>query len=180
MRKIALFAFLSLAFASDKFIKTKINDDITVSLPSSMVKMTDDDIVVRSTMVRAPLAAYTNADRDVDFTANISATQWPDANLDVASKFFKANLYNLYDKIDMINSGTYEVNKKKFLYYEFESRVNGNKLKEAERLPIYRYIYVQYNIEKSRTLVFTFSCPRDKREDWQPVAHKIMKSVKLK
>ena len=180
MKKIAGLVVVLCAFAPPKLVKTKITDEITVSLPDSFVKMTDDDIVVRSTMVRAPLGAYTNRDRDIDFTANISATQWPDGNLEMAAKFFKSNIYNLYDRVDMINSGIHTINKKKFIFFEFESRVNGNKLKESERMAVYRYSYVQYLVEKNRTLVFTFNCSKNQHEDWQATAHAVMKSIKVK
>jgi hypothetical protein len=71
------------------------------------------------------------------------------------------------------------VNKKKFIFYEFESRVNGNKMKESERAPIYRYAFVQYYISKGRTLVFTFSCPKDRKPDWQETARAMMKTIKI-
>ncbi|MBS1491224.1 MAG: hypothetical protein JSS93_11915 [Bacteroidetes bacterium] len=180
MRFFLPLAVVLCAFASAKLIKTKITDEISVSLPPSFIKMSDNDIVVRSTMVRAPLGAYTNLNRDVDFMANISPTQWPDADMEVAAKFFKSNIYNLYDRVDMISSGIQTVNKKKFIFYEFESRVNGNKMKESERMPIYRYSFVQYYVGNDRTLVFTFSCPKDQREDWQATAHAVMKSVRVK
>ncbi|MBS1952392.1 MAG: hypothetical protein OJF59_002008 [Cytophagales bacterium] len=180
MKRITFLVLVLFAFAPARLVKTKVNDDITVSLPSSFVKMAEDDIIVRSTMVRAPLGAYTNLNRDVEFVANISPTQWPDADMEVAAKFFKSNIYNLYDRVDMISSGIQIVRKKKYIFYEFESRINGNKMKESERIPVYRYSFVQYYVTKGRTLVFTFSCPKDQREEWQATAHAIMKSLKVK
>ena len=100
--------------------------------------------------------------------------------MEVAAKFFKSNIYNLYDRVDMISSGIQIVRKKKFIFYEFESRINGNKMKESERIPVYRYSFVQYYVTKGRTLVFTFSCPKDQREEWQATAHAIMRSLKVK
>lgn len=181
MKKLFSFFLISLfAFAPVKMVKTKVGEGITVSLPSTLSPMSEEDIVQRYPSVRAPLGAFTNSNRDTDFSVNISATQWVQADLEIASKFFKAGIYNLYDRVDIISSGIQTVNKKKFIYYEFESRVNGNKLKEAERQPIFRYSYVQYYIEKGRTLVFTFNCPKDQKEQWQNSAHAIMKSIKLK
>ena len=40
--------------------------------------------------------------------------------------------------------------------------------------------YIQYLVLKDRTLVFTFSCPKDMREDWQPTAHEIMKNLRVR
>jgi hypothetical protein len=180
--KKALFLFLLslFAFGPTKMVKTKVGEGITVILPTTLIPMTEEDIVIRYPSVRAPLGAFTNQNRDADFSVNISATQWVQSDLEIAAKFFKAGIYNLYDRVDIISSGIQTINKKKFIFYEFESRINGNKLKETERQPIFRYSYVEYYIEKGRTLVFAFNCPKDHRGEWQASAHAIMKSVKLK
>ncbi len=130
---ILLCSVLLLGFAPSKLIKTKVADGITISLPSTLAPMTTDDIAQRYPSVRAPLGAFTNGDRDSDFSVNISATQWPDADIELAAKFFKSGIYNLYDRVDFISQGIQTVNKKKFIFFEFESRVNGNKMKESER-----------------------------------------------
>ncbi|HLZ17730.1 MAG TPA: hypothetical protein VKQ08_11850 [Cyclobacteriaceae bacterium] len=181
MKKITLFGFLLLSgFVPAKLIKTKVADGITVSLPTTLVPMAPDDVAQRYPSVRAPLGAYTNVDRDSDFSVNISATQWPDADIELAAKFFKSGIYNLYDRVDFISQGIHIVNKKKFIFYEFESRVNGNKMKESERQAIFRYAYVQYYIGKDRTLVFTFSCPKDRKPDWQETVRAMMRTIKMK
>ena len=67
------------------------------------------DFTQRYPSVRAPLAAYTDEDRLVDFSVNISATQWPDTDLELAQKFFKAGVVNMFDRVEMIKEGIYEV-----------------------------------------------------------------------
>jgi hypothetical protein len=181
MKKLLFFFLISLfAFAPSKLVKTKVGEGITVTLPTTLKPMTEEDIIQRYPSVRAPLGAFTNPNRDADFSVNISATQWVQTDLEIAAQFFKSGIYNLYDRVDLINSGIQTIDKKKFIYYEFESRVNGNKMKEAERQPIYRYTYVEYYIEKGRTLVFAFNCPKDHRTEWEASARAIMKSVRLK
>ena len=98
--------------------------------------MSQDDIAQRFPSVRAPLGAYTDQNRVVDFSANISATQWPDADLEVARQFFKSGLMNLYDKVDAIEEGIHVVNKKKYIFFEFESYVRGNKRQLGDEDPI--------------------------------------------
>jgi hypothetical protein len=172
---IALFAF-----SPSKLVKTKVAEGITISIPTELQPMTEDDIILRYPSVRAPLAAYTDINRTLDFSVNISATQWPDANLEMASKFFKASITNLYDRVDYINEGIHTVHKKKFIFFEFESRVNGNKMALGEQQPVFRYTYIQYLIEPNRTLVISFNCPKAMREDWQETVRSMMKSVKVK
>ncbi len=171
---------LAFGFAPPKLTKTKVADGISVALPRGLSVMTPEDIVQRYPSVRAPLAAYTDVNRTADFSVNVSATQWPDENLEIAKKFFKAGITNLYDRVDFISEGVQTIHKRKYIFFEFESRVNGNKMKMGEQSPMYRYTYIQYLIEKDRALVFSFNCPKDLRQEWQPTVHAMMKSVTVK
>jgi hypothetical protein len=175
-----LIPLIFLGFDQPKLVKTKVADGITASIPQGWHPMDDMDFIQRYPSVRAPIAAFTNEDRLIDFSINISATRWPDADMKLAQQFFKASISNLLDRVEFINEGVHEVNGKKFLYFEFESRVNGNREKEGLTDPILKYTYLQYLIQPGRTLVFSFNCPRRERETWQPIARAIMKSVKVK
>ncbi|MCW5911063.1 MAG: hypothetical protein KIT62_08310 [Cyclobacteriaceae bacterium] len=182
MKKILLFLSVwgLLSFAPDKLVKTKVADGIVISLPPELSPMTPEDIVQRYPSVRAPLAAYTDLNRTLDFSVNVSATQWPDANLEMAQKFFKSSIHSFYDRIDMIEEGVHEVHKKKLIFLEFESRVNGNKMVLGEQSPVYRYTYIQYLVEPGRTLVFSFNCPKSSKEDWQETVRAMMKTIRIK
>lgn len=176
------FFLIGIAFlASDrpKLVKIKVNEAITVSIPQGWNTMDALDFTQRYPSVRAPLAAYTNLDRTIDFSVNVSATQWPDTDLELAQKFFKASVLSMFDRVDMIAEGVQEVNKKKFIYFEFDSRVNGTR-QEGFQDPVLRYTYIQYLLEPGRTLVFSFNCPRREKQDWQETARLMMKSVKVK
>jgi hypothetical protein len=179
-KKLIFLAVLLMAFAHPKLVKTKVTDTITVSLPKSLTAMTPEDIVQRYPSVRAPLAAYTNEYRSADFSVNTSATQWPDGDIELAKRFFKAGITNLYDRVDFVTEGVHEVNKRKFIFFEFESRVNGNKIKLGETSPVMRYTYIQYFVEKDRALVFSFNCPRDQKAEWQETVRAMMETVKIK
>lgn len=179
--RVLLIVLVGLAgFDQPKLVKTKVAEGITVSIPQGWRPMDGLDFMERYRSVRAPLAAYTNEERLADFSINISATQWPDAKLDMAKSFFKASLKNMFDRVEIISEGIQEVHGKKFIFFEFESRINGNPRKEGLRDPILKYTYQQYLVEPDRTLVFSFNCSKRERETWQPVARAIMKSVKIK
>jgi hypothetical protein len=177
---ISIVVLFLCAFSPSKLVKTKIADGITISIPFELKPMTEDDIILRYPSVRAPLAAFTDLNRTLDFSVNISATQWPDGDLEMASKFFKASISNLYDRVDIIEEGIHTIHKKKFIFFEFESRVNGNKMTLGEQQPVFRYTYIQYLIEPNRTLVVSFNCPKAIREDWQEPVRDMMRSVKVK
>jgi hypothetical protein len=181
--RLTLIIFLALFSAftvAPKLIKTKLPAGITVSIPQGFTAMEPDDIVQRIPSVRAPLGAFTNVERDVDFSVTTSATQWPDANLEVATSFFKSGLINLYDNVEFIQQGIREVHGKQYIFFEFESRMNGVKASESQRAPLLKYTHIQYLVEKNRTLVFAFNCPGRVKEEWQPTAQLVMTSVKVK
>ncbi|MBX2967268.1 MAG: hypothetical protein KF845_14075 [Cyclobacteriaceae bacterium] len=173
--------FALCAFESSvKLVRTKVTPQISVLLPKDFRPMDDLDFGQRYPSVRKPIAAYTNPDRVVDFSINVSATQWPDANLEMAQKFFKAGLTNLFDNIEFASEGIHEVNGKRFIFFEFESRVRGNPMELSQREPVLNYTYIQYLVEPGSTLVFSFNCPRRIRHDWQETAGKMMTGIKIK
>lgn len=182
MRKaLFLVACLSLlSFSPEKLVKTKMTDEITALVPKNFRSMDDIDFSQRYPSVRKPLAAYTNEAREVDFSVNISATQWPDGDIEIAKEFFKSGVLNMFDGVDMIDEGIYTLRGKQFVFFEFETRVKGDRNKVELRDPVLGYTYIQYLIEPGRTLVFSFNCPRRMREEWQETAHKMMKSIKIK
>lgn len=182
MKKLLIFLLLFslFGFAPDKLKRTKVAEGITILLPVELSPMTSDDIALRYPSVRSPLAAFTDLNRTIDFSINISATQWPDGDLAMAQKFFKAGFTSLFDRVDIIDEGIHEVNKKKLIFFEFESRVNGNRMTLGEQQPVFRYTYIQYLVEPGRTLVFSFNCPKSTKEDWQANVRKMMKSLKIK
>ena len=177
---LTMYALLPSDPAPDKWVKTKISNDITVMLPEQFSAMTPEDLIQRYPSVRTPLGAYTDPDRLADFSVNISATRWPDGNIDFAKSFFKSSVLNLYDRVDMIGEGITELHKRKFIYFEFRSRLNASKRDLSTQDALVRYTYIMYLVEPERTLVFSFSCTRDVEEIWQPVAREIMKSVRVK
>jgi hypothetical protein len=171
---------LLLSLDQPRLTRVKISDDITVSIPRDWKPMDGLDFTERYPSVRAPLAAFTNEDRTVDYSVNISATRWPDANLEIASKFFESSLRNMFDRVEMVEKGIREANGGKFIFFEFESRVNGNKNELGNADPVLRYTYQQYLIQPQRTLVFSFTCARRDRLAWEEAAEAMMKNVKVK
>lgn len=177
---LLLTALLFTSFDQPRLMKVKVSEDITVSVPKDWKPMDGLDFTERYPSVRAPLAAYTNGERNADFSVNVSATRWPDANLEIASKFFKSSLTNMFDRVTMISEGIREVNGKSYIFFEFESRVNGNKNELGNTDPVLKYSFIQYLVQPQRTLVFSFNCDRRERQDWQSAAKAMMNSVRIR
>lgn len=175
-----LMAFMLISAEKPKLVKMKISEGLTISVPQGWRAMDGLDFTERYPSVRAPLAAYTNEERLVDFSVNVSATQWPDTDLDLAKEFFRASIMNSFDRVEMIDEGVHEISKKKFIFFEFESRVNGIKQREGFGDPIAKYTFIQYLIQPGKALVFSFNCPKRDKAEWQETARLMMKSVKIK
>lgn len=182
MSKLLIFLSLGLWMATEqgKLVKTKVTDDITVSLPQDFYAMTPQDIARRYPSVRSPIGAYTNESRLVDFSVNVSATRWRPEDAAIAKDFFKASLFNLYDKVNLIHEGIKSINKHDFIIFEFESRINGDQFSLDKKDPIRTYSYIQYLILHGETFVFSFSCPIRLKDQWQAVVPEIMNSIKVK
>jgi hypothetical protein len=178
-RFFLLVPFLFVSMDQPKLVKTKIAAGITASIPKGWIPMNQLDFTERYPSVRAPLAAYTNEERSADFSVNISATQWPDADLELAEKFFRSSIMNMFDRVQFVAEGIREVHGKKYVYFEFESRVHGNNKHEGNEEPVLGYTHQQYLIEPKRTLVFTFNCPRRGRNQWEGTGLAVMKSLRI-
>ncbi|MDV3308566.1 MAG: hypothetical protein LOY03_07090 [Cyclobacteriaceae bacterium] len=182
MRVIALLIAIStlLSFDEPKLKRTRVSDDISILVPVGWRPMDELDFSQRYPSVRAPIAAFTDQDRLVDVSVNVSATQWPDANVALASQFFKASILNTFDRVSMISEGIREIRGKSFIYFEFESTVRGNPRELGQEAPIMGYSYIQYLVQPGRTLVFSFHCPRRMKDAWQETALKIMENIRVK
>jgi hypothetical protein len=182
MRKVFLFVLLFTAagFAPHKLVKTKISDGITAMLPEELAPMTPEDIIQRYPSVRAPLGSYTNLDRLVDFSVNISATQWNADDVEFAQKFFKSTIYNMYDRVEMISEGIETIHKKKYFFFEFDSRINSDRKQVGTQDALMKYTYIMYLVNTKRTLVFSFNCTKEQKEEWQETAKAIMHSIRVK
>ncbi len=172
--------FLSNVAQAQKLEKKKVNDVITVYIPSDFVDMPEIDLIRKYPSVRKPLAAYTNMDRLVDFSVNQSATQWQESDLEMAKDFFKASLFNLYDEVEVLQEGIREVNGRKMAYFEFVSVVKGIQHDVTDKPSKSEYGYVQYVITKDGTWVFSFHAPTRMKEEWREVSDKMMTSIKVK
>lgn len=176
---IIILALTCLSAVKPKLVKTKVGEDITVMIPAGWRPMDGMDFTERYPSIRAPLGAFTNDERLIDFSVNISATQWPDKDMAIAQKFFKSSLFNMFDKVEIIKEGVQEIHGKKFFYFEFTSRLNGNRREEGQTDPVLKYSYVQYLLG-DRTLVFSFNCPKRMQQEWQETAREMMRQVKVK
>lgn len=176
---LMLFVLVAPALAQSKLTRRSITPTISVKLPEEFTAMTPEDISLRYPSVRQPLGAFTDKYRLADFSVNVSATQWPDGNAEFARSFFKASIMNMFDKVDVLSEGIWESKKKKYIFFEFDSRMRAER-KGGSSDPLGRYTYIMYLVEPKRTLVISFNCLAEAREQWKPVASEIMHSIRVR
>ncbi len=176
------FLILLTSFVFDneiKFKRVKISDAISVSLPETFFPMSEQDISSRHISYRKPLAIYTSQERTVDFSVNTAVSQWPASDLNLMKGFYKASISSLFGKVEFIQDEIKVIDGKEFAVLEFIS-VTEDEEGSSQKTPLKNYTYAQYAIVDGKTLVFTFSCLHRQKDKWQPVAHQIMESIKIK
>jgi len=177
---ILLLNLVAIPTFSQKLIKTKIAKGVIVEIPEGLIPMSKEDITQQFPTQRDPLGAYISEDRLAYFSVNWAWSKWPDGDEMKAKGFLKAGILNLFDGVKMIDEGIKMVHKKKFVYFEFESRISGKKEGDVNLGTILKYTYIQYFISAKRTLVFTFSCQQNISSKWQEETKRMMSSVKIR
>ncbi len=179
MQKSILFLIVLglVSFSSDKLVKVKLNNEVTVYIPESFTPMTKEDMEIRYQSYRVPLALFSDPSRMVDFGVNRSFTQWKENDLEMMGEFYEASLRELYDKVTFIDKGLKEVNGHQFVFFEFNSLVYPeNDFQNSAR----KYTYLMYGLSSGTTYLFNFTCDNNLQEKWQPTAQNMMSQIKLK
>ncbi|MEQ6122395.1 hypothetical protein [Reichenbachiella sp. MALMAid0571] len=174
------FLLLFSSYQSDKLVKIKVNESISMSIPENFRPMTDDEIADRYFTIKRPLALFTDPGMTIDLGVNKSITQWNEKDLEIMKSFQKSNIYSLYDNIEMLSEGIKEVNGRKYAYFEFVSTVKEEEDVFVKKGSINKYTYIQYTLINGNSLVFNFSCPSNIKATWQNVANEIMQSMEVK
>lgn len=166
-----------MGFTGEKLMKVKLNNEVSIAVPKSFTLMTQQDMELRYESYRLPLALYTDPERLIDFGVNRSYSRWQEKDLEMMGEFYKASLLELYDKVKFLSEGIKEVNKHRFVYFEFQSIVYPeNEFQDTVR----KYTYLMYGISGGTTYVFNFTCPVSMQDEWQPTAQEMMEAIKLK
>lgn len=177
-----LFTILITAFsvkAQPELVKTKIGEEITISLPEEFIPMTDEDFALKFISPKKPIAVYTNHQRVIEFSINESNTAWEEKDLELMQSFYRSSILSLYDQVKFLQENIQEINKKRYVIFEFSSRVKGDKESLANQRDVKKYTYIQYTINDGKTVLLNFSCPLRDQQYWRPVVQEVMSSVRL-
>jgi hypothetical protein len=197
---ILLFAFLFLAsFTPPRLKPVKIGNAVTVSLPADFQVMPDEVIATKYPAPRKPLGAFTSPNGQADFIVSERPSTFQPEDLALLQQFYRSSITSKYSQVSFIREEVKEINRRKYLTFEFTSTMRDEDRRSNKLAPIRRYTLVQYTIVpdsaqdkakaaaktrdkdnvSGRLLVFTFNTPIDLKEAWQETARKIMQSIKL-
>ncbi len=164
-----------------KLIKVKLNEVVSIKLPKDFTPMTPEDQAQRVFSYREALALYTSPDRSTEFGANTSLSRFRSDDIQLLKEFYKSNIVNLYTDVEFYSEEIKNIHGRDFAIFSFSSitmDVDANS--DGSLNPISKYTYIAYTVANGTTYLFQISTPVRQREAWEPVAIKIMESIKIK
>ena len=161
-----------------KYKRTEVDSEIILELPETFYLMPFEDGKQRVASYRKPTALYSDQDRLVEFGVNKSFSKWYSDDLELLQSFVKASLLNLYSNVEMLNEEIVDVNGRRFIIFEFDSKVAGPA--DSNLTPIKKYTLLYYTLYNGQTILFNFSVHFYEKDYWQPIAQSIMSSIKIK
>jgi hypothetical protein len=162
-----------------KLVRMPLGEKASVLLPSDFTPVADNNVARKTQMARKPIGYYTSPNGQVDFSAAQRPSQFPEKDVELVRQFYRANLMRNYSKIDFIQDKIETINKQPFIVFEFVSTFEDESGAAKKAPPIKKYTYLMYHLEKEFITIFTFNAPIIQQEMWQPVASKVMHSIKL-
>ncbi len=160
-----------------KLVSVKVADMLTVKVPETFQKLTDDQIADKIIASRKPLVMYSNPGGTVDFSVSVgnsSKNPWQDKDLKLMAEFQKANIRQLFSNVDFIQDKQVKIKGHLFWAFEFISEV-----KETGKTPIRKYNNVRYAIHKKNMLIFSFICSEKERPVYQSLSEQILATIKF-
>ncbi len=176
---LALSIFLLTSFQQVKYVKTKVNDAISLELPEDFTLMSEADLNAKYFSSKLPVAVYTDYSRTVDLGVNVAYSRWNAEDIEIMKSFYKSTIMGLYDEVQFLTESIEEINGKNFAVFEFIASVRDEEGTTVEQRTLNKYIRIHYTIVKSNTVLFNFSCPAVLREKWAPIAQHMLGSVKI-
>ena len=176
---LSLILFVSIPLQQLKYVKTKVNDDITLMLPEEFTLLTQAELNRKYVSSKAPVAVYSDFSKEVDLGVNVAFSRWNQEDLAIMKSFYKSNIMGLYDEVQFLQEEIQEIDGKQFVIFEFLSTVRDTEGTTINQSPISKYVRIHYTIVNYKTVLFNFSCPARVKEKWAPIAQSILESAKI-
>lgn len=178
--KFLLFSILFfvglLSSAQLALVPRKITDEFSMKVPLDLRQ--EPPTFQRTTSIT--LATFMSQDRKSDLSVSKSQLRWSEADGELLGQFYKANILNLYDHVNMIQEGIKEINGREFIVFEFSGQIvdEPNVFQKAKQRS--DYTYIQYAIVEDGIVIFRFTTGSRLKNYWQEAIRKSMNSVEMK
>ena len=166
-------------FCQVKLVSTKINNDISLKIPTDFIIMASRDRINKFVSSKIPLIVYTSMDKEINFSVNTNIIQWSDGDEITLRNFYKASFEALFDEVEYIRDTIEDISGQTFIIFEFVSSLKDENV-FVGRITIRNYTYIQYTSYEGQVLLFNFGCNASLMNQWQSVAEEIMQSVSIK
>ena len=184
---ISIFALFVLCADVPKMHNVTLVDGINVLLPKDFSPMSDDDIGQRYPSTEKPVSFYTSLDRTVDFGLNISKSRWSGVDIDLLHKIYKSTILESYEKVDFIKDTVQYINGRPYSVFEFVSTFDKTTKYQYFQFTILAQTKVEATQETgdlvpgnaNHILIFNMTTPSEDQKKWQPIAAKIMSSIRI-
>jgi hypothetical protein len=178
------FLFLLILFCTSwqqkdtgKLVSVKVADMLTVKVPETFQKLTDDQIADKIIASRKPLVMYSSPGGTADFSVSVgnsSKNPWKDKDLKLMAEFQKSNIRQLFTSVEFIQDKQIKIKGHAFWAFEFVSEV-----KDKGKPSIRKYNNVRYAIHKKNMLIFSFICSEAERPLYGGMSEEILSSVRF-
>lgn len=168
-----------IAARGKKMHKVKLDKNVSISLPSDFIAMTDDDIAKRYPAYRKPIAMYTSPDGKADFGYNVTNSSAWGNDLYLLKKFYKSTVLSMYSKVEFIQDTIIRRKKRDYIVFEYISEVEEKQNTTQPIPPIKNYTYISYTLQQGEVYVFNFNCPYRLKDQWRYTAKDIINSAKV-
>jgi len=171
-----LLAILSLALISSTFstieleTKSLLNDRLELKIPKAFGVMSEEMMKTKYPSERRPTLVYTNETGGINVALNLTQNQ---ANQDVLQAYtdnFVKTFTQLYPSATWKGSGVIDINGKNIGFLEL--------ITPAIDTEIYNLMF--FTDLDGKLLLCTFNCTVENIDEWTPVAHEILNSLKVK
>lgn len=168
------------AQTQNELSKTKVTDKISMKVPMTFTPMNPSDLRNKYLSSRAPIAMYTSPDQQIDLGINVTNNTWQSDDLEILKSFYKANIMNLFTEVNIIQETIQEIGERKFIVFEFVSRVTDQENTFGGNTAISKYTYIEYTIYGENVLLFNFTSPARVKSQWAETVKEMMESVRIK
>lgn len=178
---VCLFCFASVQLSGQRisYERQKVSDIISIKVPTEFYTMEMQEARLKFVTAKAPLAVFSDANRSADISINYSSSVW-EGDLSVLKEFYKANLFTLYDTVNIVRDEITEIGGKRFISLEFDSSVYGAEGGFRGNQSVSKHIWINYTLYDRRVLIFSVSVPKSEKSSWEDMALEVLSSVRIK